>query len=360
MSPAGKITFLDDDHVMRLTWTLLEPANTAGDERIRAFFAPITVDAGELRRLGDGIGASAGMDVGVAGSGHALAGSDVIVFRRGNVTADMIACCPTLRFIQRLGSGANTIDLEAARSRGVGVSCLARRTLAHAAEHAILLMLALAKQLVVADTAIRTGVIKANADDNVAYNWAGLEGLSGLHGRTVGIIGLGEIGSLVAQRARAFGMRVLYSERHRLSSAQESALAVEYRPLPQLLAEADFVTVHADNAAENVKLINREALACMRPTAFLINTSRGRVVDEDALYGALVEGRIAGAGLDVHAVEPRAADDRFCALRNVVLTPHISGGSRLDVLEEIKQMFDNIRLALDGRVPPHGLIVPLG
>jgi phosphoglycerate dehydrogenase-like enzyme len=96
------------------------------------------------------------------------------------------------------------------------------------------------------------------------------------------------------------------------------------------------------------------------PNAFLINTSRGRVVDEDALYAVLIEGRIAGAGLDVHTVEPRASNDRFCALQNVVLTPHISGGSRVDVLDEIAQMFENIRVALSGRTPPHGVIVPLG
>jgi phosphoglycerate dehydrogenase-like enzyme len=264
----GKITFLDDDHVMRLTCTLLELPSRAGDERIRAFFAPVQVDATELRNLGNGIGASAGMQVGFAGDDHALAGSDVIVFRRGKVTSEMIERCPSLRLIQRLGAAPNSIDLDAAHRRGVGVSCLARRTLAHAAEHAILLMLALAKKLLDADAAVRTGRSKerSEAGDNVAYNWAGLEGLGGLHGRTLGIIGLGEIGTLVAQRARAFGMRVLYSKRQRFSAEQEAALAVEYRPLQQLLAEADFVTVHADNAAENVKLINREALACMRRT----------------------------------------------------------------------------------------------
>ncbi|GAA0378781.1 D-glycerate dehydrogenase [Acrocarpospora corrugata] len=322
------IAFLDDDHVLRMIQGLLTARTSEDWARVTAFFAPDVVDVAGLRRL------RAGLE---AGPGETA----VLVLRRGRVTRELIESSPGLRLVQRLGRRQDGIDLEASREHGVEVSCLPRPSLVRTAEHTILLMLALTKRLIVADREVRSGVSRPGA----GYNWAGLTGLGGLSGRTLGIVGLGEVGGLVAERARAFGMRVIYHNRTGLSGA--------YRSLPDLLAEADVVSLHAKSATP---VIGRAEIAAMRPGALLVNTSRGRLIDEDALYDALVTGRLGGAGLDVHQVEPRPPGDRFCALDNVVLTPHIAGGSRLDVLDEVALMFDNIRHALAANPPPHGRV----
>jgi phosphoglycerate dehydrogenase-like enzyme len=212
----------------------------------------------------------------------------------------------------------------------------------------------LAKQLRVADAAVRADRwdrSRVKPADGVAYNWAGLAGLSGLFCRTLGIVGLGEVGALVASIARGFAMRVIYANRHPLPAHEEARLNVAYAPLPRLLGEADFVSLHASNLPENRGLFDAAAFAAMKRGAFFINTSRGRLVDEDALFAALTGGHIAGAGLDVHAQEPRAQPDRFAALQNVILTPHCAGGSRQGHIEELEDIFANCRAVLAGQAP---------
>jgi phosphoglycerate dehydrogenase-like enzyme len=151
-------------------------------------------------------------------------------------------------------------------------------------------------------------------------------------------------------------MRVLYTDPVRLSPAREDALGVEFRSIGALLEEVDIVSVHVPGTPENAHLIGPGEIAAMRPGAWLINTSRGTVVDEGALYAALADKRLAGAGLDVHDPEPRLPSSRFCQLDNVVLTPHISGGSRKVVLREIGQMYDNVRAVLAGGHAVHGRV----
>jgi phosphoglycerate dehydrogenase-like enzyme len=151
-------------------------------------------------------------------------------------------------------------------------------------------------------------------------------------------------------------MDVIYHSVPALPAGRERELGVAPRALDALLREADVVTLHVPGTVGNDGLIGARELALMRPDAILVNTSRGRVVDEDALYDALASGRIAGAGLDVHRVEPRPPGDRFAALDNVVLTPHIAGGSRLDALRELAAVFENMRAVLAGGPPVHGAV----
>jgi len=174
------------------------------------------------------------------------------------------------------------------------------------------------------------------------------KGARGLKGSTLGIIGLGEVGTITAGMARGFGMRVLYCNRNRLPAEQEEKLGVEHAELPRLLAEADFVSLHATNIPSNRGLIDAKVFGAMKPTAFFINTARGPIVDEDALHTALTSGTIAGAGLDVHTIEPRPQPDKLAGLPNVILTPHIAGGSRKGVLSEIGVVLDNCRAVLSG------------
>src|SRR5262249_44428963 len=160
-------------------------------------------------------------------------GSDatILIFRRGAIDAGVIAAHPKLKLIQRIGERPDSIDLPAAAARGILVSCLPRRTLQWTAEHTILLMLALSKQLIEADTAVRSARFdpaRVHPEQGVAYNWPALENLGGLFATTVGIIGLGEVGAMVAALARAFSARVVYTNRKRLPAEQEQRLGVSY------------------------------------------------------------------------------------------------------------------------------------
>ena len=348
-----RIAFLDEDHVMRLLRSLIAWEDPQDRDYARSFFLPETLGDAEL----DSLGASLRRVGAVCeyGNQDVLAQLSAILFRRGRVTAGMMDASPNLRLIQRLGESAAGIDLMAAANRGIPVSCLPRLTLAHVAEHVMMLMLALSRKLLPASAAARTvtGTAEPGA---VSYNWADITNIVPLAGRTLGIVGLGEIGVLLARRAAAFGMRVIYADREPLDGARERELNVAPRPLGTLLAEADIVSLHVPATPDNCGLIGAAELARMRPEAFLINSSRGSLVDEAALFAALSQGRLAGGGLDVHATEPRRAGDPLLGLANVVLTPHIAGGSRKGVLAEIGMIIANLEAALAGRPVPHGLV----
>ena len=355
------ISFLDHDHVLRLVEFGLGGAGAPTEQWARALFAPDPIDTHALLASARGLTAAEGSSVRVVAppSASGVEGSHVLITRRGPVSAEIITACPGLKLIQRLGERSDGIDLAAAQARGVPVSLLPRKSMVFTAEHALLLMLALSKQLVVSDRLVRDGgwdASKLQPVDNVSYNWAGLADAGGLYGRTLGLVGMGEVGTLLARRAAACGMAVAYHNRNRLPQAREQALGVRHLGIDELLTVADFVVVAAANLPQNDKLIGAAALARMKPSAFLINISRGRLIDEDALYEALAAHRIAGAGLDVHRIEPRPPGDRFAGLDNVILTPHAAGGSRRFLLDEVAQVYDNCRAALAGERVPWGVI----
>jgi phosphoglycerate dehydrogenase-like enzyme len=160
-----------------------------------------------------------------------------------------------------------------------------------------------------------------------AFQWMQLPDLFELSGRTVGIVGFGEIGSEVAIRANAFGMRVLYSKRRRLAVTAESELSVEWYDLESLLSNSDFVVLSLPYSPAVHHLVGEKQLALMKPTSYLVNVARGPLVDERALARALSDGQIAGAGLDVFELEPWVRRDELATHRRTVLTPHIGGGS---------------------------------
>jgi glyoxylate reductase len=171
-------------------------------------------------------------------------------------------------------------------------------------------------------------------------------------GKRLGIIGLGRIGEAVARRARAFGMAVSYARRHRLPAAMEAELALDFQPdIDRLMAECDIVSIHAPLTAATRGMVSAARIAGMKPDAYLINTSRGEIVDEEALIAALESGRIAGAGLDVYAHEP-AVDPRLLALANVVLLPHLGSATFEGREESGARVIRNIRAWADGHRPP--------
>jgi phosphoglycerate dehydrogenase-like enzyme len=350
-----QIAILDDDHVIRMARYALSGPGEITEQWVRDFFLPEDFEPARVYDAGRGLHETDGVSlVPMSAKLDLREGSDasILIFRRGVIDAALMDASPKLKLIQRIGARPDSIDLKAAAARGIPVSCLPRRTLQYTAEHAILLMLALSKRLLAADAAVRVGTWdhdRVHPEHGVAYNWAGISDLGGLFGRTVGIIGLGEVGSLAAGMARSFGARVIYANRNRLPEPYEKSLGVEYRPLPQMLAESDFVSVHANNLPENKGMIDGSVFSQMKPTAYFVNTSRGRMADEAALHAALINGTIAGAGLDVHFEEPRPQPDRFAGLSNVILTPHLAGGSRKGIAIEIEEILDNCRAVLNGK-----------
>lgn len=260
------------------------------------------------------------------------------------VDAEMINASPNLKLIASMAIIPAGIDVQAATARRIPVTTIPPLVTEAAADLHWALLLAVARSVVEADRALRSGVFPGGQ----SMRFVGSE----VHGKTLGIIGLGSIGQAVARRARGFGMRILYTKRRRLEEAQEAALGVEYRSLDDLLRESDFVSVNAALTRETVHLIGYRELGLMRPSAFLINTARGPIVDEKALVRALEEKRIAGAALDVYEHEPMV-EPGLINLPNVVLTPHL-GSAALETRERIASIVvENIKAVIDGRRPPN-------
>jgi glyoxylate reductase len=263
------------------------------------------------------------------------------------VDAELLDAAPHLRIVANLAVGFDNVDVAAARRRGVVVTTTPDVLTDATADLAWTLILAAARRVAEADRFARSG------------EWAAWSGLSLLGapvaGRTLGVVGLGAIGTAVARRARGFDMTVLYTNRHRNLDA-EAALAAEGGPVPELvpldelLARADVVSLHAPLNDDSRHLIDAGALARMKPTAILVNTARGPLVDEPALVAALRDGTIAAAGLDVFEHEPTLAPG-LAELPNTVLLPHIGSATSAARAAMVQLCCDNIIAVLSGRPP---------
>ncbi|MEM1627746.1 MAG: D-2-hydroxyacid dehydrogenase [Desulfurococcaceae archaeon] len=246
-----------------------------------------------------------------------IKGYDAIVVRsKPRVTREVIEAADVLKVIARAGIGLDNIDVETAKKRGITVLNAPESSVISVAELTIGLILDVLRKISYCDRAIRAG-------EWPKKHAMGFE----LHGKVIGIIGAGRIGTAVARIARyGFNMRVLYHSRRRHEDI-EKEVGAEYRDLESLLREADVVTIHVPLTTETRHLINEERLKLMKRTAILINTSRGGVVDTDALIKALKNGWIAGAGLDVFEEEPLPPNHPLTLLDNVVLTAHIGANT---------------------------------
>lgn len=284
------------------------------------------------------VAASLGEGWEVTGAGDAdddlsaLEDADAILAALVDVTAAAIDKASRLRMIQTPSHGFDHVDIEAAAQRDVPV-CNVGTSGAEAgtvAEHAILLMLACARRLVDGHNGIRAG------------DWPQLTGSSiELQGKTLGIVGMGHIGCEVAKRARAFGMDLVYHDVVPASEEIEAELRMTQLSLDDLLASSDVVTVHVPLMASTRHLIGPEQIALLKPGAILVNTSRGAVVDNDAVAGAAAEGRII-AGIDVFDPEPPPVDHPLRAVPNVVLSPHVAGTTRESVGRIMQAALDNL------------------
>jgi len=240
----------------------------------------------------------------------ALVGVDAIVTGTDELTSEVIASADRLKLIAKHGVGLDTIDLSAARTKGVIVAATLGAVHDSVADLTIALLLAVAR-----------GVVAAHLG-TVAGQWKGVMGME-LRGKILGIVGLGRIGKEVSLRARAFGMEVIAYDPYP-DSTFAAAQHLTFVSLAELLSRADVVSLHAGLASAGRPLLGAAELRGMKPSAILINTGRGHLVDEQALAAALREGKLSGAGLDVFAQEPPAGSP-LLSLNNVVLTPHMAG-----------------------------------
>ena len=264
------------------------------------------------------------------------------------IDADLIDLAPNLKVVSSMSVGYDHIDVEAATKKGVYVTFTPGVLTEATADFTWALLMAVSRRVIEADRYLRAGKWK--------IQWSPTHFLgSDLTGKTLGIIGLGRIGEAIAQRARGFNMNVLYFSRARAEQEKERRLNIEFVPLERLFRESDFVTVHVPITDETKHLINEERLRQMKPTAYLVNTSRGPVIDQAVLTRALRERWIAGAGLDVFEKEPIDPNDPLINLENVVLTPHIASATTEARSKMAEVAAKNLISVLEG-TPPQFLV----
>jgi glycerate dehydrogenase len=268
------------------------------------------------------------------------AGADLVLTNKVILKAEHFKALPGLKYVGILATGTNVVDLDAARSRGIPVTNIPAYGTKSVAQTAMALLLELTQHAGHHSQAVHEGRWSAGPD------WCFWDyPLVELDGLTLGIIGAGRIGIAVGELARALGMKVLaYNPRPKPVPAFVELVALE-----RLLRESDVVSLHCPLTPENRKLMNAERLAWMKPSSFLLNTSRGGLVDESALADALNSGRLAGAGLDVLSEEPPSANNPLLNAKNCIITPHLAWGTRAARSRLMKIATENIQAFLGGK-----------
>ncbi|MGC5010995.1 phosphoglycerate dehydrogenase [Streptosporangium sp. DT93] len=278
----------------------------------------------------------------------ALAGVDALIVRSATqVDAEAIAAAPRLRVVARAGVGLDNVDVESATKAGVMVVNAPTSNITSAAEHTVALILASARNVAQAHSALKAGEWKRS-------KYTGVE----LDEKVVAILGLGKIGQLVAQRLQPFGVELIAYDPY-LQPARAAQMGVRLVTLEEALREADFITVHLPKSKETIGLIGDRELHQVKPNVRLINVARGGIIDENALYSAIKEGRVAGAGIDVFPKEP-VTDSPLFELDQVVVTPHL-GASTHEAQEKAgTQVARSVKLALAGEFVPDAVNVQGG
>lgn len=276
----------------------------------------------------------------------AIADMDGVISVGGNVTAEVLAGAPKLRVVANIGAGYDTIDVAACTKRRITVTNTPDVLTESTADFAFALLLAVSRRLFEADRYVRDGEWKT-----------GLFGLlwgTELSGKTLGVYGFGRIGQAMARRGRGFGMSIRYNSRNRLAPDLEAETEAQFASFPDLLRESDFLSLHASLNAESNMALGAAQLACMKTGAFLINTARGKIMDEEALVQALKAGRLAGAGLDVFENEPQI-HPALLKMDNVIVAPHIASATAEARMRMASLAAENLLAVFEGRRPPNVL-----
>ena len=270
------------------------------------------------------------------GDPRALASGDVAGLIAGTATVDeaFLGALDNLQVVLKMGRSYYNIDVEAVRRRGLNFGCVPRKGPNCVAELAMTLIMALSKDLIISHDAVSLGAYRyrglkpeLTAERKIAFHWMHNTRVHEVLGKTLGIIGMGEIGCELARRASVMGMRNLYYKRTPLSAELEGVFDATYADLDHLLRESDYVCVATPHTPATEGMIGAAQIDMMKESAYIVNIARGGIIDEEAMIDALQENRIAGAGLDVFTYEPLPADSPLCSLDNVILCPHFGGGT---------------------------------
>jgi phosphoglycerate dehydrogenase-like enzyme len=263
---------------------------------------------------------------------------------KGRITRDLMqACGPSLRAVSRAGAGLDSVDVGAAKELGVAVVFAPGKNAQTTAEHALMLMMLAGRQAAVLNASVKAG------------NWAIRDGYDGveLNGKTLGVVGLGNVGSRVANLGRALGMRVIYWSR----AARDDRF--DYRDLDALLGEGDVISLHVALSNDTRGLIDARRLGLMKPTAILVNTARGGLIDQVALARALQVGQLGAFAADVLAQQPPDPGDPLLGCERVTLTPHVAGLTDRTYREVCVYCARNVLAVIDGRPPePESVLLP--
>ena len=365
------VVFAEEDTLFRLMeMALLRKLTPQGEKTLTYFFGPeFSKPLDDLMTMCDRLGLPRDVRTTVcqddAELDRALPECDALVLERSEMTAKRLeTCARRIRLIQQFGTDYRHIDVETARKLKLTVANLQRISSLSCADNITALILAEARSLLTAHNLVKArrdnakpGSFPTDPPRN-KFNWGQVRDLRVLAEHTIGFIGMGENSGLVARRLRMMGMTVLYYKRNRLTPAEEAALGgVVYAPRAELLAKSDFVSIHVPYEKATEKLVDAAFLAGMKQGAYFINTARGGIVDETALYEALKSGRLAGAALDVYRYEPVPDDCPLLDLDNVLWTPHTSGGRPEFMIRESEDVLSNLARVLKGE-KPNGQVSP--
>lgn len=258
----------------------------------------------------------------------------LLVSGRLKINKDVLDSAKNLKMIQRTGVGTEMLDKEEIKSRGIPVYVNVGVNARSVAEHTLTLILSCLKRVPSIDRQVRDGVWQKQETGTSCHE---------LYGKTVALVGMGAIGRQVATYLHCFGANIVYTDLIRMSEDQETALGARYASsFDELLSMADILSFHCPLTDENKEMLNASTIGKMKDGAIVVNTARGKLINEEALYNALSTGKIAFAGLDVHYEEPMLLDDPLCALENVILSPHIAGLSYETFHTMMKGAVDNI------------------
>ena len=347
---------VEEDRILRLLEVILDPSCSA--ERLAAFADFNSTDEadfdGWLKQIREMVPKLYPAQVVLFQTDeqmHAhLPDTDILIVESAVVGQAQLAIAKSLKVVQNFGQLHFNIDTQACAEHGVTCLTLRRRTNIAMAEHTMTLLLSLAKRIPLIDGLVTKERLAAagypvrpyDKRHTAGANFGRIPQLKTIHQMRLGLLGLGEIGKEVAPLANAFGMQVTYHKRNPLPKSLEQALNVRYVSLEALFAENDFVSIHVPMNDQTAGMVNQSLLDLMPQGAFLINTSRFQIVDEQALLAALQAQKLGGVGLDVMAQEPVLEDEPLLKFAEVLVTPHLGGASRMNGLDDAQEMLSQI------------------
>jgi glyoxylate reductase len=354
------VLVVEDDPFTRITQVVLDPRTSP--ERHAAFadfFAHDLPDfAGWCAQLRQQAGGLYPAEVRLLSEESELAAAlpeaDGVLVESFTLGESELAAAPRLKVVQKYGTNLRNIDVAACAARQIRVRTQRRRANIACAELTVALLLAFAKRLPEINGLISVPQLEAagyqpttfDARHTANSGWARIRGLRMLYESTLGIVGMGEIGQELARRVAPFGMRVLYTQRHRLADTEEQALGITYAPLEELLGQSDWVSIQLPLTPATRHLFDATRLGQLQPGAYLINTARAGIVERDAVLAALRSGQLGGFALDPLYAEPGDPEDELLTFPNVILTPHTAAQPRFNALHDLEEMILGLARAL--------------